>query len=278
MAKVWFVTGSSRGFGREFVTAALSRGDRVAATARDASTLEDLVGEYGDAVLPLTLDVTDRAAVTAAVQRAHDHFGRLDVVVNNAGFGLFGTVEELSETDVRAQLETNLLGTLWVTQAVLPYLRAQGSGHIVQISSAGGVLAFPAMGGYHASKWALEGLSESLSQEVAGFGVKVTIVEPGSFGTDWGGASAVFSAPHPAYDGLRQAMAGFQLRQGDPAAAGQALLAVVDAEQPPLRVFFGTQPYEAAQGVYAARLQTWADWSDLSARAEGEHSLQGVRA
>jgi NAD(P)-dependent dehydrogenase (short-subunit alcohol dehydrogenase family) len=278
MAKVWFVTGSSRGFGREFVTAALSRGDSVAATARDAGALEDLVIEYGDAVLPLTLDVTDRSAVIAAVQQAHDHFGRLDVVVNNAGFGLFGTVEELSETDVRAQLETNLLGALWVSQAVLPYLREQGSGHIVQISSAGGVLAFPAMGGYHASKWALEGLSESLSQEVAGFGVKVTIVEPGSFGTDWGGSSAVFSAPHPAYDGLRQAMAGFQLRQGDPAAAGQALLEVVDAEQPPLRVFFGTQPYEAAQGVYAGRLQTWSDWSDLSARAEGVHALQGVRA
>jgi NAD(P)-dependent dehydrogenase (short-subunit alcohol dehydrogenase family) len=278
MAKVWFVTGSSRGFGREFVTAALSRGDSVAATARDAGAGEDLVIEYGDAVLPLTLDVTDRSAVTAAVRQAHDHFGRLDVVVNNAGFGLFGTVEELSETDVRAQLETNLLGALWVSQAVLPYLREQGSGHIVQISSAGGVLAFPAMGGYHASKWALEGLSESLSQEVAGFGIKVTIVEPGSFGTDWGGSSAVFSAPHPAYDGLREAMSGFQLRQGDPAAAGQALLEVVDAEQPPLRVFFGTQPYEAAQGVYAGRLQTWSDWSDLSARAEGVHALQGVRA
>jgi NAD(P)-dependent dehydrogenase (short-subunit alcohol dehydrogenase family) len=278
MAKVWFVTGSSRGFGREFVTAALSRGDSVAATARDAGAGEDLVIEYGDAVLPLTLDVTDRSAVTAAVRQAHDHFGRLDVVVNNAGFGLFGTVEELSETDVRAQLETNLLGALWVSQAVLPYLREQGSGHIVQISSAGGVLAFPAMGGYHASKWALEGLSESLSQEVAGFGIKVTIVEPGSFGTDWGGSSAVFSAPHPAYDGLRAAMSGFQLRQGDPAAAGQALLEVVDAEQPPLRVFFGTQPYEAAQGVYAGRLQTWSDWSDLSARAEGVHALQGVRA
>ncbi|GAA1739876.1 SDR family oxidoreductase [Luedemannella helvata] len=278
MAKVWFVTGSSRGFGREFVTAALSRGDRVAATARDTGALADLVAEFGDAILPLTLDVTDRAAVTDAVQRAHDHFGRLDVVVNNAGYGLFGTVEELSETDIRAQLETNVLGALWVTQAVVPHLREQGGGHIVQISSAGGVLAFPGMGGYHASKWALEGLSESLAQEVAAFGIKVTIVEPGSYGTDWGGPSAVFSAPHPAYDGLRQAMAGFQLRQGDPAAAAQALLAVVDAEAPPLRVFFGTQPYEAAQAVYASRLRTWSDWAHLSAQAEGQHALQNVRA
>ncbi|WP_327022940.1 SDR family NAD(P)-dependent oxidoreductase [Micromonospora sp. NBC_01739] len=278
MGKVWFVTGSSRGLGREFVSAALSRGDQVAATARDTSALADLVAEHGTAILPLTLDVTDRAAVVAAVRQAHEHFGRLDVVVNNAGFGLFGTIEEISEADIRAQLETNVLGALWVSQAVLPYLREQGSGHIVQVSSAGGVLAFPALGGYHASKWALEGFSESLSQEVAGFGIKVTIVEPGSYGTDWGGPSASFSAPHPAYDGLRQAMAGFQLRQGSPRAAAQALLTVVDAENPPLRIFFGTQPYQAAQGVYADRLKTWADWSALSAEAEGEPALHGVVA
>lgn len=278
MSKVWFVTGSSRGLGRQFVTAALSRGDRVAATARNPDALDDLVVEYGAAILPLALDVTDRAACVAAVQQADEHFGRLDIVVNNAGFGLFGTVEEISEADIRAQIETNLFGALWVTQAALPYLRDQGSGHIVQISSAGGVLAFPALGGYHASKWALEGLSESLAQEVAGLGIKVTIVEPGSFGTDWGGTSAVFSAPNPAYGPLREAMAGFQLRQGDPVAAGRALLAIVDAEEPPLRVFFGSQPHEAAQGVYAGRLQTWAAWSELSARAEGEAALEGVRA
>ena len=164
MSKVWFVTGSSRGLGRTFVEAALSRGDKVAATARNAESLADLVAAHGDAVLPLALDVTDKAAVTESVRRAHEHFGRLDVVVNNAGYGLFGAVEELSEQDVRAQIETNLFGALWVTQAVLPYLREQGNGHIIQISSIGGVATYPYLGGYHASKWALEGLSDALAQ------------------------------------------------------------------------------------------------------------------
>jgi NAD(P)-dependent dehydrogenase (short-subunit alcohol dehydrogenase family) len=278
MSKIWFLTGSSRGFGRQFVTAALTRGDKVVATARDAGALEDLRAEFGNNVLPLALDVTDKAAVTAAVKRAHEHFGRIDVVVNNAGFGLFGAVEELTEKNVRAQLETNLLGSLWVAQAVLPYLRAQGSGHIVQISSAGGIMAFPLMGGYHASKWAVEGLSESLSHEVAGFGVKVTIVEPGGYATEWAGPSATYSAPEPAYDGLRRAMEGIELTLGDPASAASALLKIVDTEEPPLRVIFGRQPYDAVQQVYAERLKTWAGWADLSAEAEGAPVTDGVRA
>jgi NAD(P)-dependent dehydrogenase (short-subunit alcohol dehydrogenase family) len=145
-AKTWFVTGTSRGFGREWTIAALERGDRVAATARDVSTLDDLAQKYGDLLLPIELDVTDRAADFAAVAKAHEHFGRLDVVVNNAGYGHFGMVEELSEDDVRAQVETNLFGALWVTQASLPFLRAQGSGHVVQVSSIGGVSAFPNVG------------------------------------------------------------------------------------------------------------------------------------
>ena len=141
--KTWFITGTSRGFGREWAIAALDRGDKVAATARDVSTLDDLVAKYGDAILPIQLDVTDRDADFAAVKQAHEHFGRLDVIVNNAGYGQFGMVEEISENEIRAQLETNLLGALWVTQAVLPYLREQGSGHIVQVSSIGGISAFP---------------------------------------------------------------------------------------------------------------------------------------
>ncbi|MER6961398.1 SDR family NAD(P)-dependent oxidoreductase [Streptomyces sp. NPDC000618] len=154
MSKIWFITGSSRGFGRQFTEAALSRGDRVAATARSVDALADLVTAHGDAILPLALDVTDKAAVTEAVKRAHEHFGRLDVVVNNAGFGHFGTVEEISEPDIRAVFETNVFGALWVTQAVLPYLRAQGSGHIVQISSTLGIGATALTGSYSASKWA----------------------------------------------------------------------------------------------------------------------------
>ncbi len=178
-AKIWFITGASRGIGREWTIAALERGDNVAATARDTSTLDDLGAKYGEALLPLQLDVTDRDADLAAVRRAHDHFGRLDVIVNNAGYGQFGMVEELSEADIRQQLETNLFGALWITQAALPFLRAQGSGHILQVSSIGGISAFQNVGAYHASKWALEGISQSLAQEVAGFGIKVTIIEPG---------------------------------------------------------------------------------------------------
>ncbi|MCW6008959.1 SDR family NAD(P)-dependent oxidoreductase [Micromonospora sp. CPCC 205371] len=271
MSKVWFITGASRGFGRRFAEAALSRGDKVAATARSAAALTELITEYGDAVLPLELDVTDKTAVFAAVERAWEHFGRLDVIVNNAGYGLFGAVEELTEQQLRDQLETNLFGALWVTQAVLPYLREQGSGHIVQISSTGGVAAWPLLGGYNASKWALEGLTESLAQEVSGLGVKVTLVEPGAYATDWGGTSAVHADPNPAYDGVREQLTAFvqSLDFGDPVAAGQALLEVVDSDNPPLRVFFGTQGNQMLPPVYADRLKTWADWADLSERAQG---------
>lgn len=212
--KVWLITGTSRGFGREWAIAALDRGDRVAATARDISTLDDLARTYGEAILPLRLDVTDRAADFAAVARAHDHFGRLDIVVNNAGYGQFGLVEELSEGEARAQIETNLFGALWVTQAALPYLRAQGSGHIVQVSSIGGITAFPNIGMYHASKWALEGLSQALAQEVVSFGIKVTLIEPTGYSTDWGGASAKHADPIPAYADLHE-----QIKKGASSAA-----------------------------------------------------------
>ncbi|MGW1270016.1 SDR family oxidoreductase [Streptomyces sp. NPDC002491] len=272
MSKIWFITGSSRGFGRQFAQAALERGDKVAATARNADSLADLVAAYGDAILPLTLDVTDRSAAFEAVKRAHAHFGRLDVVVNNAGYGLFGAVEELTERAVREQMETNFFGALWVTQAVLPILRAQGSGHIVQISSVGGVITFPLVGGYNASKWALEGLTDSLAQEVAGFGIKVTLVEPGSFATDWGGSSAAFSEQLPAYEDVHATvvanLAG--VRSGDPAAAGPALLKVVDAENPPLRVFFGEFPLHFVPQVYAERVKTWLEWADVAAQAQGD--------
>ncbi|MEU4222653.1 SDR family NAD(P)-dependent oxidoreductase [Nonomuraea sp. NPDC026600] len=270
MSKVWFVTGSSRGLGRNFVEAALSRGDKVAATARNTASLDELVAAYGDAVLALELDVTDRAAVFDSVKRAKEHFGRLDVIVNNAGYGLSGAVEELTERQLRDQLETNLFGPVWVVQAALPHLREQGAGHIIQISSVAGVSAFPLGGAYCASKWALEGLSESLAQEVAGFGVKVTVVEPGSYATG-ASAGAVQAEPDPLYDGLRESFAAYAetLDVGDPAAAGRALLKLADTDDPPLRVFFGTQGNPILQQVYADRLKTWADWQDLSAEAHG---------
>ena len=271
--KVWFITGTSRGFGREWAIAALERGDKVAATARNTDTLADLAEKYGDALLPIALDVTDREADFAAVKAAHDHFGRLDIVVNNAGYGHFGFVEELTEAEARAQLETNLFGALWVTQAALPYLRAQRSGHIIQVSSIGGITAFPLVGIYHASKWALEGLSQSLAQEVAGFGIHVTLIEPGGFDTDWSGPSSTISQALPDYAELHQQVAEVRKQRwakpGDPKASAAALLKVVDAERPPLRVFFGETPLQTARADYESRLANWEQWQPVAVEAQG---------
>ncbi|MGW0161279.1 SDR family oxidoreductase [Mycobacterium sp. NPDC003323] len=271
--KIWFITGASRGFGREWAIAALERGDKVAATARDTSTLDDLAATYGAALLPLQLDVTDRAADFAAVAQAHAHFGRLDVVVNNAGYGQFGFIEELSEAEARDQIETNVFGALWVTQAALPFLRAQRSGHIIQVSSIGGITAFQNVGIYHASKWALEGFSQSLAQEVAGFNIHVTLIEPGGFDTDWAGSSAKRATPLPDYADAHAAAdaarAKRTARSGDPKASAAAVLKIVDADKPPLRVFFGEIPLQLAEADYAQRLETWRQWQPVSIEAQG---------
>jgi NAD(P)-dependent dehydrogenase (short-subunit alcohol dehydrogenase family) len=272
-AKTWFITGASKGFGREWAIAALERGDQVAASARDASTLTDLEELFGDQVMAIQLDVTDRDAAFDAVRRAHHQFGRLDVVVNNAGYGQFGMVEELSEADARDQIETNLFGALWVTQAALPFLRKQGSGHILQVSSIGGITAFPMVGMYHASKWALEGLSQSLAQEVAGFGIKVTLIEPTGYSTDWAGPSSRTATHLPAYDEFRDEVAAMRAarmpRRGDPTATRAAVLAIVDAENPPLRIFFGDGPLAIAEADYQSRLATWHEWEPVSIEAFG---------
>ncbi|MGX9430585.1 MULTISPECIES: SDR family NAD(P)-dependent oxidoreductase [Bradyrhizobium] len=274
MTKTWFITGAGRGLGEAFARAALARGDKVAATARHLSALQGLVDTHGEAVLPLILDVTDRTAAFEAVAKTRDKFGRLDVVVNNAGYGLFGAVEEITDQELRDQLEVNLFGALHVTQAALPILRAQGGGHIVQISTIGGVAAFPNLGGYHASKWALEGLTEALAQEVAAFGIKVTLVEPGPYATDWAGSSAVHAAPKPEYAELHSGMAQQASAMpaeffGVAAAAGAALLKVVDSEAPPLRVFFGVMPTQLVPDLYRARVATWEQWKDLAVEAHG---------
>ncbi|HWD83177.1 MAG TPA: SDR family oxidoreductase [Kribbella sp.] len=265
--KTWFITGASRGFGRVWAQAALERGDRVAATARNLNDLKGLLP--GDRVLPLELDVTDRDAVFASVEQAVKTFGRLDVVVNNAGYGLFGMVEETTEQQARAQLETNFFGALWVTQAVLPVLREQGAGHILQVSSIGGIAAFPTLGLYNASKWALEGLSEALAAEIAPLGVKVTVVEPGPYGTDWSGASAVRTTPIDAYEPVREARrSGAAARTpADPAVTADVVLQLVDTEEPPLRLFLGSYPYPVAEKVYAERLATWEAWRPLAEQA-----------
>ncbi|NHC44260.1 SDR family oxidoreductase [Motilibacter aurantiacus] len=272
-ARTWLITGTSRGFGREWAEAALRRGDRVVATARDTGSLQGLQEAYGDAVLALPLDVTDRTAAFATVDRAFEHFGRVDVVVNNAGYGQFGMIEELSEAELRDQIETNVFGALWVTQAALPHLRAQGGGHILQVSSIGGISAFPNIGAYHASKWALEGFSQALAQEVADFGIRVTLIEPGGFSTDWGGSSARHATPLPAYDEFREKAAEQRRRRtsaaGDPTASAAAVLRLVDAENPPLRVFLGTAPLGIATADYEQRLATWREWAWLSEQAQG---------
>jgi NAD(P)-dependent dehydrogenase (short-subunit alcohol dehydrogenase family) len=270
--KVWFITGTSKGFGRVWAEAALERGDKVAATARDASTLAALAERYGDDVLAMELDVQDQDADFAAVRQAHEKFGRLDVVVNNAGYGLFGAVEEVSPAEARDQIETNLFGALWITQAALPIMREQGSGHIVQVSSIGGVTAFAGVGLYHASKWGLEAFSQSLALEVADFGIDVTLVEPQGFTTDWAGPSGVRAAEMDVYDRMRGARAKQRgaNKPGDPEATGTAILKLVDAEKPPLRCFLGATAFDMVRPDYESRIANWEEWDWLAKEAHGD--------
>ncbi len=270
--KIWFITGASRGFGRIWAEAALARGDKVAATARDVETLSDLAARHGDAVLPLALDVTNGDAVYGAVAAAHRHFGRLDVVLNNAGYALVGAIEEVDETDLRAELDTNVFGMLRVIQAALPYLREQGSGHILSVSSVAGLVAHPISGAYHMSKWAVEAMHEALAAEIAPFGIKVTMLEPGAYATDFASSTSLkITLGLDVYAELRrQAFAGgAQMAFGDPEATVPAVLAVVDAEAPPLRLFLGTEGLPGARAAYAARLATWEAWEEVSNAAQG---------
>lgn len=270
-SKVWFITGVSRGFGRAWALAALERGDRVAATARDTSTLVDLRQRFGDAVLPLELDVTDREADFARVAQAHAHFGRIDVVVNNAGYGQFGFAEELSSREVRDQMETNFFGAVWITQAALPLLRAQGSGHIVQVSSVGGLFSGPNVGVYTASKWALEAFSEALAFEVEPFGVHVTLLEPAFFDTDWGGSSSKHATQLSAYAERHQDADAFSAQLlGEPADPGittGALLAVVDADKPPLRAIVGSWMLPKVEDIYRDRIGALMEWEHADREA-----------
>jgi NAD(P)-dependent dehydrogenase (short-subunit alcohol dehydrogenase family) len=269
MARIWFITGASKGFGREWAEAALERGDRVAATARRVETLDGLREAFDEQVLCLALDVTDRDACFASVREAAERFGSLDVVVNNAGYGHFGMVEELSESDIRDQLETNVLGALWVTQAALPVMRAQGSGHVIQVSSIGGITAFAGLGAYHASKWALEGFSQALAAEVGDFGIHVTLIEPGAYSTDWRGPSSVESERSPAYAAQWKERDKRAAAAGDPKATRAAILRLVDADPPPLRCFFGVAPLAIATRDYESRLATWNEWQPLAFEAHG---------
>ena len=273
MKKTWLITGASRGFGRTWTEAILNRGDQVAATARNLVSLTDLKERFGDAVLPLALDVTDDEQVRQAVAQAHAHFGRLDVVLNNAGYSLVGTAEEVSVEEVRAEFDTNFLGTLRVIQSALPLLRQQGSGHIVGVSSTLGHVAMPLIGIYCATKWAFEALHESLAQEVKAFGIKVSIIEPGAYATEFGSpASLKMATGMEEYAGLREQVFGrlMSAERGNPQATPQALFQLVDAPEPPLRLILGNTGLPWLRGVYAERLATWEAWESVSNAAQGE--------
>jgi NADP-dependent 3-hydroxy acid dehydrogenase YdfG len=270
--KIWFITGASRGFGRVWTEAALQRGDKVAATARQLASLADLTEKYGTNVLTLALDVTNAEQVKMAVAQAHAHFGRLDIVLNNAGYSLVGTIEEASLDEVRALYETNVYGAVAVIQAALPLLRAQGSGHILGTSSGLGHVTSPVIGYYCASKWAFEAIHESLAAEVAQFGIKVTIIEPGAYATEFGSPESLrFAEGLEVYsDYKNHFFAGLRnMERGDPAATPAAIFAVVDAAQPPLRLFLGSHNLPWVRTAYAERLATWEAWETVANAAQG---------
>ncbi|MEO7215717.1 SDR family NAD(P)-dependent oxidoreductase [Mucilaginibacter sp.] len=269
--KVWFITGASRGFGHIWADAALKRGDKVAATARRLSSIADLNDKYGDNVLTLELDVTNPEQVKSAVIQAHAHFGRLDIVLNNAGYSLVGTIEEAGADDVRAMYETNIFGPLAVIQAALPLLRAQGSGHILGTSSNLGHVTLPVIGYYCSSKWAFEAIHESLAAEVKDFGIKVTIIEPGAYATEFGSQESLkFVAGLDIYTDYKAQFFDRMksMERGDPNATPQALFKMVDSENPPLRFNLGSHNLEWTRSTYAERLATWKEWDAVSSSAQ----------
>ena len=270
--KVWFITGASRGFGRIWADAALKRGDKVAATARKLDSIADLKEKYGENVLTLELDVTKPEQAKSAVEQAHAHFGRLDIVLNNAGYSLVGTIEESSADDIRALYETNIIGPVSVIQAALPLLRKQGGGHILGTSSNLGHVTLPVIGYYASSKWAFEAIHESLAEEVKQFGIKVTIIEPGAYATEFGSQESLkFSQGLDIYTDFKQEFFGTlkDMERGDPNATPEAIFQIVDAEQPPLRFFLGNQCLPWVRKAYEERLATWEAWEEVSNSAQG---------
>jgi NAD(P)-dependent dehydrogenase (short-subunit alcohol dehydrogenase family) len=271
MKKTWFITGASRGFGRIWAEAALKRGDKVTATARKLEDIADFKERFGDAVLPMALDVTDSKQVHGVVQQAYEHFGRLDVLVNNAGTSLFAAVEEASDEQIRNLFDANYLGMVRVLRAVLPLLRKQGNGHILGVSSGLGITSLPLIGFYCATKWAVEALHESLAQEVKPFGIKVTLVEPGAYATDFGKSAEIADALAPYAEFRKQFLTRLaNVERGDPEATAEAVLKLVDADQPPLRLGLGTSILPRARDAYRERLATWEAWEDVSNAAMGE--------
>ena len=269
MSRTWLITGSSRGLGRALAVAVLDAGDRLLATARDPAQLNDLVGRYGAQVQSFALDVTDPRAADAAVEKAIRAFGRLDVVVNNAGYGDVGSIEDTSLADFRAQIEANLFGVINVTKAALPHLRAQGSGHFIQFSSVGGRIGAMGRAPYSAAKWAVEGFSEVLAKETAPLGLKVTIVEPGGFRTDFAGASTTIREGLAAYHATVGSAARHQraydgAQPGDPARAATAILQLVALPEPPLRLLLGSDAVRIVEEADRLKIEADLKWRSLS--------------
>ncbi len=281
MSTVFFLTGSSRGLGRAIAQAVLDAGDQLVATARRVSSLDDLSARYGDQILPLELDVTDAGGAQDAVARATERFGRIDVVVNNAGYANLAAVEDISLSDFRAQLETNFFGVVNVTKAALPVLRRQGAGHIIQVSSIGGRLATPGLAAYQSAKWALGGFSGVLAAEVAPLGIHVTVLEPGGMQTDWAGSSMQIppvSAPYQPTVGASAAMHNTtNLSLGDPAKVAQVVLQVAAMDDPPSRLILGSEAYTYATA--AARAQAEADerWRELTISTDRDDASDADR-
>ncbi|MDI9863840.1 SDR family NAD(P)-dependent oxidoreductase [Flectobacillus sp. DC10W] len=269
--KVWFITGASRGFGRIWTEAALQRGDKVVATARSLSSIADLNEKFGNNVLTLALDVTKIDQVKLAIDTAFAHFGEIDIIFNNAGYSLVGTIEEGKADEIRALYETNILGPVAVIQAALPYLRKQGYGHIVGTSSNLGHVTLPVIGYYCSSKWAFESIHESLALEVKQFGIKVTIIEPGAYATEFGSPESLkFSAGMEEYTEFKSQFVDSlrQLDRGNPLATSEAIFQVVDSENPPLRFLLGKYNLPHLRETYAERLAEWEKWEAVSSAAQ----------
>jgi NAD(P)-dependent dehydrogenase (short-subunit alcohol dehydrogenase family) len=269
MEKVWLITGSSRGLGRAAAEAVLAAGDKLVATARTPAQLADLVDRYGDQIRTVALDVTEEREAVNAVQGAINVFGRLDVLVNNAGYANVNSIEDMAAADFREQIETNFFGVVNVTRAALPVFRAQRDGHIIQISSLGGRLATPGLSAYQSAKWAVGGFSEVLAKEVGPLGIKVTVVEPGGMRTDWAGSSMRAGPVEPDYQKTVGAMiearsANAGIMRGDPARVARAILRIASEKRPPLRLLLGSDAVFLASVFSAERAKEDAEWKELS--------------
>ncbi|MBU2018383.1 MAG: SDR family NAD(P)-dependent oxidoreductase [Bacteroidetes bacterium] len=270
--KVWLITGVSSGFGREWCIGALERGDQVIGTTRSLTDSEELSLKYPDRFMAIVLDVTNRAACFETVEKGINYFGTIDILVNNAGYGQFGYVEELSESEIRAQIETNVFGSIWMLQAMAPIFRKQKFGHILQLSSIGGLLSLPGVSMYHATKYAMEGICDSLSQELKDFGVHVTLLEPGSFATDFATRSAKTAVAMKEYDPVREKrkLASKGGSVGRLEATTAVVFKLVDNPNPPLRLLMGINVFERVEAEYQNRISTWKEWYNESRDSHGE--------